>query len=163
MDHSESLTFNQLSQDYINKLKDAFQLLDGDEDGIISRKDLTKIYTTLGKTLTDEEWSRMLPENETATAEIEEEGVSFPIFLSIMGKSLSQFPEREELEKSLKSVGREHDLNVPLNEIVSSLKEAGFENPEEEFAKLFKLFTRSQQATDEKTFRGKLFFDSITD
>lgn len=55
MDHSESLTFNQLTQDYITKLKDAFQMLDEDEDGLISRGDLTKIYATLGKTLTDEE------------------------------------------------------------------------------------------------------------
>ena len=146
MDHSESLTFNQLTQDYINKLKDAFQMLDEDEDGLISRGDLTKIYATLGKTLTDEEWSKMVPDNDTSTAEVGEEGVSFPIFLSIMGKNLSQFPEREE-----------------LNEVIDSLKEAGFENPEEEFAKLFKLFTTNQQATEERTFRGKLFLDSITD
>ncbi|EGA76523.1 Mlc2p [Saccharomyces cerevisiae Vin13] len=103
MDHSESLTFNQLTQDYINKLKDAFQMLDEDEDGLISRGDLTKIYATLGKTLTDEEWSKMVPDNDTSTAEVGEEGVSFPIFLSIMGKNLSQFPEREELEESLNS------------------------------------------------------------
>lgn len=163
MDHSESLTFNQLTQDYINKLKDAFQMLDEDEDGLISRGDLTKIYATLGKTLTDEEWSKMVPDNDTSTAEVGEEGVSFPIFLSIMGKNLSQFPEREELEESLKTIGRGHDLNVPLNEVIDSLKEAGFENPEEEFAKLFKLFTTNQQATEERTFRGKLFLDSITD
>ncbi|CAI4054221.1 hypothetical protein SKDZ_16G4410 [Saccharomyces kudriavzevii ZP591] len=163
MDHSESLTFNQLTQDYINKLKDAFQMLDEDEDGIISRKDLNKMYATLGKALTDEEWSKMVPDNDSTTAKVGQEGVSFPIFLSIMGKNLSQFPEREELEKSLKSVGRKDDLNVPLSEIIESLKEAGFENPEEEFAKLFKLFTTNQQTVDEKTFRGKLFLDSITD
>lgn len=105
----------------------------------------------------------MVPDNDTSTAEVGEEGVSFPIFLSIMGKNLSQFPEREELEESLKAIGRGHDLNVPLNEVIDSLKEAGFENPEEEFAKLFKLFTTNQQATEERTFRGKLFLDSITD
>ncbi|EHM99703.1 Mlc2p [Saccharomyces cerevisiae x Saccharomyces kudriavzevii VIN7] len=138
-------------------------MLDEDEDGIISRKDLNKMYATLGKALTDEEWSKMVPDNDSTTAEVGQEGVSFPIFLSIMGKNLSQFPEREELEKSLKSVGRKDDLNVPLSEIIESLKEAGFENPEEEFAKLFKLFTTNQQTVDEKTFRGKLFLDSITD
>ncbi|EJS41245.1 mlc2p [Saccharomyces arboricola H-6] len=163
MNHSESLTFNQLTQDYINKLKDAFQMLDEDEDGIINRKDLSKMYATLGKTLTDQEWSKMVPDNDTTTAEIGKEGVSFPIFLSIMGKNLSQFPEREELERSLKSIGSKDDLNVPLDVVIESLKEAGFENPEEEFAKLFKMFTTNQQTTDEKTFRGKLFLDSITD
>ncbi|CAI1787033.1 hypothetical protein SEUBUCD646_0P04480 [Saccharomyces eubayanus] len=163
MNHSESLTFNQLTQDYINKLKDAFQMLDEDEDGIISRKDLAKMYATLGKTLTDEEWSNMVPSNENTTKEVGVEGVSFPIFLSIMGKNLSQFPEREELEKSFKSLSEKDDLNIPLNEVIESLKEAGFENPEEEFAKLLKLFTTNQQSTDEKTFRGKLFLDSITD
>ncbi|KAG0661759.1 hypothetical protein C6P45_001264 [Maudiozyma exigua] len=155
MDHSKSLNFSQLSQDHITKLKDAFQMIDQDGDGTISKKDLQEILTSMGKGNSDEEINKMLNGKE---------GVSFPEFLSLMSELSGEFPEEEELRECLRNLAQEQgSLIIPLDDLIQALKTAGFSNPEEQFAKIFKTFTTTQKITSTKVFKGDSFLGTISD
>lgn len=155
MDHSKSLNFSQLSQDHITKLKDAFQMIDQDGDGTISKKDLQEILTSMGKGNSDEEIDKMLGGKE---------GVTFPEFLSLMSDLSGEFPEEEELRECLRNLAQEQgSLIIPLDDLIQALKTAGFLNPEEQFSKIFKTFTTTQKITSTKVFKGDSFLGTISD
>lgn len=159
MQSSESLNFSQLSQNRIKTLKDAFQMLDDDGDGRISLNDLKTMHRSVGKQLSDENGDRMLkvqgPEDEN--------GISFPEYLSLMSKAIGEFPEDSEITDCFKILAGNEDLQVPLDDLILLLKEAGFQDPESEFERIFKDFTAKSQVTEGRTFKGSQFIDMISD
>lgn len=159
MQSSESLNFSQLSQNHIKTLKDAFQMLDDDGDSRISHNDLKTVYRSVGKRLTDEQASEMLQVEGSE----EKNGISFPEYLSVMSKTVGEFPEDSELIDCLKTLSGNDDLQVPLDDLVHQLREAGFQDPESEFERIFKDFTARSQVTGGKTFKGSHFLDMISD
>ena len=93
MEHSQSITFNQLNQEYISRLKDAFQMFDDDGDGKISRADLMKSLESVGKIVDENSplLNQMLNGKET---------INFSEFLNMMSQKSGEFDE-EMLEQSL--------------------------------------------------------------
>ncbi|SMN22862.1 similar to Saccharomyces cerevisiae YPR188C MLC2 Regulatory light chain for the type II myosin, Myo1p [Maudiozyma saulgeensis] len=159
MDHSVSLNFSQLSQEHITKLKDAFQMIDADGDGIISKTDLQEMLASMGKQNSDEVIEQMLSSKGSST-----DGLNFPEFLSLMSGLSGEFPEEDELKQCLRNLADEQgSLNVPLDDLLQSLKDAGFANPEEKFAKIFKTFGSTQKTTSTKIFKGESFLATISD
>ena len=161
MEHSQSVTFSQLTQDHIARLKDAFQMIDGNGDGEISQQDLSKIHQNIGKSISEDELKKMLGKTEESTSAT----ISFPEFLAIMCETMGEFPEEAELIRCLKTLSNneESELEVSMNELISHLKDAGFENAEQEFEKVFKTFSANQQTTGDKIFKGKQFLDTVMD
>ncbi|CCD26906.1 Mlc2p NDAI_0J00140 [Naumovozyma dairenensis CBS 421] len=174
MEHSTSLTFNQLSQDHITKLKDAFQMIDEDGNGEISFNDLLKTFQTIGKPMTEHDLKDMLrsgSDNNNATGNDDDDNttIKFPKFLSLITENINEYPEESELLKCFRDLNGDHttegdkDLTVSTNEMIKLLKEAGFEDPEKEFEKIFKTYNTNQQTTGEKLFKGRQFLNTILD
>lgn len=158
MDHSVSLNFSQLSQDHIKKLKDAFQMIDVDGDGSINRDDLRSMLESIGKPYSDEVLDKMLSRNGKIV-----ESIGFPEFLSLMSDLSGEFPEETELLECMRNLSGNNDVHISLDELIKTLKEAGFKDPENEFAKIFKNFTSTQKTTSTKIFKGDNFLNSISD
>lgn len=159
MSDKDALAFSKLSQTHIKRLKDAFQMIDDDGDGAISQNDLDKVFRSVGKHMKPEQLRDMLSVEDEQGGE----GVTFPEFLSIMGENIGKYPEDTEVVNCLKVLADNEELNVPLNELLFYLKEAGFSNAEEEFERLFKEFTPDQGLSGEKMFKGKQFMNTISE
>ncbi|CCF56326.1 hypothetical protein KAFR_0B00260 [Kazachstania africana CBS 2517] len=159
MERNTSVTFNQLTQNFIQKLKDAFQMIDDDGDGYISEGDLKKILQSIGRNPAEDELNAMLsrPNGKRGV-----NGISFPEYLSLMADLTGEFPEEEELIECFNIVSDENKT-ILVKDLVESLKEAGFENPEVEFAKILKNHSSNQQSSGKKVFKSNQFLDTIID
>ena len=159
MSDNDSLTFSKLTQTHIQRLKDAFQTIDDDGDGAISQRDLDKIFKSIGKQMKPEQLESML---STANAK-DDEGITFPEFLSIMGETMGKYPEDTEIVNCLKVLSDNNELNVPVDDLLSYLKDAGYPKAEIEFEKLFREFTSDQDFAGKKVFKGKQFMNTISE
>lgn len=158
MEHSQSITFNQLNQEYISRLKDAFQMFDDDGDGKISRADLMKSLESVGKIVDENSplMSQMLNGKET---------INFSEFLNMMSQKSGEFDE-EMLEQSLLQLSSDSKrdsngkvkLNYEIQEdvLIKLIKENGVEDIHE-FDKIFQTFVKKG------IFNGKQFLDTISE
>lgn len=158
MEHSQSITFNQLNQEYISRLKDAFQMFDDDGDGKISRTDLMKSLESVGKIVDENSplMSQMLNGKET---------INFSEFLNMMSQKSGEFDE-EMLEQSLLQLSSDSKrdsngkvkLNYEIQEdvLIKLIKENGVEDIHE-FDKIFQTFVKKG------IFNGKQFLDTISE
>lgn len=159
MSDNDTLMFSKLTQTHIQRLKDAFQTIDDDGDGAISQKDLDKIFKSIGKQMKPEQLELML----TTTNAKDDEGITFPEFLSIMGETMGKYPEDTEIVNCLKVLSDNEELNVPVDELLTYLKNSGYPNAEVEFEKLFREFTSDQDFVGKKVFKGKQFMNTISE
>ena len=155
----DSVSFNQLTQDQIKRLKDAFLLIDEDGDGSITTEDLRKALKGVGKSPTDEELSSMLGQVKSAG----NEGIKFPEFLTLMGGLTDEFVDDEEIMSCFKDFMADGTGRVSVDELVKYLKEAGYDDPETRFAKVFDVFSAFQKTTGETVFRTEQFLNTISD
>lgn len=160
MQADEPLNFNQLSQNHIKTLKDAFEMLDDDGDGRISQKDLRTVFRSIGQQITDEQLQEML---QVGNPEGVNEGIAFSEFLSILSRTVGSLPEDSEITDCLKTLSDDKELRVPLDELIVQLKEAGFQDPETEFEGIFRDFSAVSQVTGRKTFKGMQFLNTISE
>lgn len=160
MNHSPSINFDQLSPELIERLKNAFQMIDDDGDGSITEDDLSKIFKSLDINMESKDLKAMLSMNS------KDHNISYPEFLTLMSNSINRFPNRSELENALSILSKNKDdreLNIPKDEIINSLKEAGFQDPEGEFQDILKNFSSDKQKANEGDFKGKRFLNTIAD
>lgn len=153
------MNFSSLTHSHITKLKDAFQTIDEDGDGVISQQDLNKILCSLGKQLPDSQLQAMLQGPNCGS----EDGVTFPRFLSLMSATLGDLPEESEIAKCLKTLSDKGDLQLPLVELIARLKEAGFQNPEKDFARILSEFSTENHINNEKVFKGDQFLNTFSE
>lgn len=158
MEHSQSITFNQLNQEYISRLRDAFQMFDDDGDGMINESDLIKSLQSVGKIIesNDPVLNKMLSGKEEIT---------FAEFLNVMSQQSGEFDE-EELEQSLlqlssTSIIESHEKTTAKYEIqegdlIKLIEQNGIEDIHE-FDKIFQTFIRKG------VFNGKQFLDTISE
>lgn len=159
MEHSQSITFNQLNQEYISRLKDAFQMFDEDGDGIINKEDLMKSLVNVGK---------IVDENDPILSEMlgNKDSITFAQFLNIMSDKSGEFDE-EVLERSLSQIctddntadsgtsnGKKYEINE--EELINLMKENGVEDIQE-FEKIFQTFVKKG------IFSGKQFLDTVSE
>ncbi|EDO19251.1 hypothetical protein Kpol_1050p111 [Vanderwaltozyma polyspora DSM 70294] len=153
MDSSTSVNFNVLSSELIDRLKVAFQMIDDDGDGSITKEDLKKTFKTLGVTIGENELDGMLNSGGVG------EEVSFPEFLRVMSGSFEQFSSKKELEDSFKNISSESDGNVSQQELTMHLKEAGFQDAESQFSEITKHYGGGDKKNGK--FKSELFLNSI--
>lgn len=158
MEHSQSITFNQLNQEYISRLRDAFQMFDDDGDGMINESDLIKSLQSVGKIIesNDPVLNKMLSGKEEIT---------FAEFLNVMSQQSGEFDE-EELEQSLLQLSSTSIIEsnektnakyeIQEGDLIKLIEQNGIEDIHE-FDKIFQTFIRKG------VFNGKQFLDTISE
>lgn len=159
MENSNSLHFDRLTQRQINKLKDAFQLIDEDGDGNIGRSDMVKMLASLGQKVTTDDVGKMFKELRDEN----DAYISFPEFLALMSESICEFPQEDELKECFGIISQNKDLDLPTDKLIRLLEEAGFKNPEEEFKRILATFSANQQLDGSRNFKSNQFIDSLND
>lgn len=86
--------FAQLSQDEMEEFKQAFQLIDADKDGIISKMDLKQTFESLGQFAQDAEVDGMLKEANGP--------LNFTMFLTLFGEKFSSVADPDEMMHAFK-------------------------------------------------------------
>lgn len=151
MEHSQSITFNQLNQEYISRLKDAFQMFDDDGDGQINKEDLIKSLNNVGKIISEDD---PLIEEMLGGRDV----VSFAQFLNIMSEKSGEFDE-DTLEESLSLLSsgeKTSKLEMDETELIRLIRENGVEDMKE-FDKIFQTFAKKG------IFSGRQFLDTISE
>ncbi|KAK5781574.1 Mlc2p PWA37_004468 [Arxiozyma heterogenica] len=158
MEHSQSITFNQLNQEYISRLRDAFQMFDDDGDGMINESDLIKSLQSVGKIIesNDPVLNKMLSGKEAIT---------FAEFLNVMSQQSGEFDEKE-LEQSLLQLSSTSTIEsnektnakyeIQEGDLIKLIEQNGIEDIHE-FDKIFQTFIRKG------VFNGKQFLDTISE
>lgn len=84
--------FAMFDQNQIAEFKEAFSIVDDDQDGFIRKPDLQKTFQSLGQNISDEDLEDMI--NEAPDPNF----INFTMFLTLMGEKLSGTdPENEIL------------------------------------------------------------------
>lgn len=138
--------FTNLPAEQINKLRDAFQLIDQDNDGNISHSDLKKIYESIGNPKTDEEINKMLTTD-----------VSFTNYLTLLSNQLSSVPNKNEIIKAMKVFSEDMEINI--RELKESLIKSGL--TEKEIDSVLNNF-KSERMNGDQIFMGNEFLNYIT-
>eukprot|EP00058_Branchiostoma_floridae_P008437 XP_002593925.1 hypothetical protein BRAFLDRAFT_98224 [Branchiostoma floridae] len=89
---------DQLSEERINELRDAFLVFDKDGDGTINTSELATVMRSLGMNPTEAEIQDMM-------AEMDSDGsgeIDFDEFLGLMGQRMQDVDEEEELKNAFK-------------------------------------------------------------
>lgn len=147
---SRSISFDNLNTAYITQMTDVFQVIDDDGDGMITSKDLEKTFKNLGRTVNPTNIKEMLPSNET---------LPFPEFLSLMTAKTKSFPDKAILLDCFKAF---EDNGIGHEDLLESLRLAGFEEPEKQFEDILSSFSVYSQNKDEMVFKAKEFAESIS-
>lgn len=153
MERSESASFSKFSQAQIQRMRDAFQFMDEDGDGTVSKDDLKKMYSSLGTTRTDEQIESMLTAGNG--------DLTFPEFLTVMGERLGFFPEEQEILEALRTFCSDagEDLNINAEELRNYLMDAGFKESKilDEILSQF----CTTHLSGERIFKGQKFLETV--
>ncbi|XP_067139634.1 myosin regulatory light chain 2-like [Centruroides vittatus] len=89
---STSNVFAMFTQHQVQEFKEAFQLIDQDKDGFISKNDIRATFDSLGRLCTDQELESMISEAPGP--------INFTMFLTIFGDRISGSDEDEVIIKA---------------------------------------------------------------
>ncbi|KAL7417683.1 hypothetical protein BDY24DRAFT_375731 [Mrakia frigida] len=130
--------YTLFSPPQIQQFREAFNLIDSNSDGLISASDLALTLSNLG--LPSSGLSAALaslydlPTNGT---DGKEGGITFTVFLSMMGDKLLKLDPEEELNEAFGSFDEGDEGVVRVEEMREWLRESGERMSEEEINKLF--------------------------
>lgn len=118
---SETANFSNLSEDLITNFKQLFKFIDIDNDNSISKKDVERLLDVMNLKNSIDPNTMFFKDAATIT---------YPEFLSIMGKLFQGFPGYAELREALASFseagdGKELD-KIDLEDLFGYLSKAGF-------------------------------------
>lgn len=139
---------SKLPSEQITKLRDAFEVLDNDNDGIISDKDLKQIKKTTGKDISKTEISKLLSSSQ--------EPISFSNFLALIANDLSQFPKASEIERALQVFSNSKDIDT--KELRENLLAIGMK--EDEFQGVLDRF-KTERMNGDQIFMGTEFLNFV--
>ncbi|CUS25161.1 LAQU0S29e00232g1_1 [Lachancea quebecensis] len=153
MEKSPSTSFSQFTQAQIQRMRDAFQFIDDDGDGEISKEDLQKVYSNLGKPDVSEQIIAMLGEKAGE--------LTFPEYLTVMGDRMGKLPDEEELLDALRTFSKNpgHEMSIDANELRAFLNDAGFKDK----SKLDKILAQfcTTQLSGDQVFKGRKFLETL--
>ncbi|CEP21208.1 Mlc2 [Cyberlindnera jadinii] len=137
----------QLPAEQIERLRDAFQLVDQDSDGTISKEDLQKTFKSISVEKSDQEIDSMLASGE----------VGFTDFLSLISNDLAQLPDKSDIQSALQVFS--FDCEVNMDEMRESLKNVGMDT--DELDSILADFAK-ERMDGEKVFNGKEFISYLS-
>ena len=122
-----------LSQSQISEFKEAFSLIDRDEDGFIQKDDLKDILLSLGQQPTDDYLNEMLDESTG--------NINFTMFLTMFGERMNDGLTEDKLAEAFRSVDPCSTGKIPVGELKSLLTTIGDKVTFEEFEQFADSFT----------------------
>ena len=100
-------------EEYYCEIKEAFQVLDKDNDGIIKVREMGTIMKAFGICPIESEFQEIIK-----SYELEDQGyVDFEIFLDIMQKRRKDIDKDEELAETIKSLDRDSNGLISVTEL----------------------------------------------
>lgn len=138
-----------LPADQIAKLKDSFEIIDHDNDGIISDEDLKNMSKTTGKELSEKEIEVLLSRSKGP--------MNFSTFLSLLSGDLNQLPNKSEIQRALQVFSA--DTEVDAKELCENLRAVGME--ESEFKPILERF-KTERMNGDQVFMGTNFLNFVS-
>jgi Ca2+-binding EF-hand superfamily protein len=139
--------FKQLPAQEIERIRDAFQLIDQDNNGSISSKDLKTTFQSISQEKSDKDIEAMLKSND----------LGFPAFLSLISNELNQLPDRSEILRALQVFSQ--DTLVDSNDLRNALIDAGMDR--NEVNPVLEAF-ETERMNGDKIFQGQVFLDYVS-
>jgi Ca2+-binding EF-hand superfamily protein len=139
--------FKQLPAQEIEKIRDAFQLIDQDNNGSISSTDLKTTFQSISQEKNDKEIEGMLESGD----------LGFPAFLSLISNELNQLPDRSEILRALQIFSQ--DTLVDSNDLCNALIDAGMVKTE--INPVLEAF-ETERMNGDKIFQGQGFLDYVS-
>ncbi|CDR39728.1 CYFA0S03e06546g1_1 [Cyberlindnera fabianii] len=143
--------FSQLPSEQIERLRDAFQLIDQDNDGFVSEKDIKATYKSISKDIKDDEVKAML------NGKTDDGKLTFPAYLSLMSKEIAQLPNKSEIQKALRVFSS--DMEINLKDLRESLAAVGMKK--EELEPVLSAF-KTERMDGEVMFMGGNFMSYVS-
>ncbi|KAF7798544.1 hypothetical protein EIP86_009765 [Pleurotus ostreatoroseus] len=138
--------FSLFQPPQIQQFREAFSLIDHDGDGVVSEQDLKHIFTSLGITpskrtlddlLADRPGDRRAGAINTLPSE-PDRGITFPMFLTMMGEHLYDFDTESELLEAFECFDEGDTGFVKCDEMRRWLSDVGERMDATEIDKLLK-------------------------
>ncbi|KAI0803201.1 EF-hand protein [Irpex lacteus] len=146
--------FSLFQAPQIQQFREAFSLIDHDGDGVVSEQDLKHIFTSLGiapsKAMLDDLLADRPGDRRgsgiggvhsrvaTLEAESNDRGITFPMFLTMMGEHLYEFDAENELLEAFECFDENDTGLVKCDEIRRWLGDIGEKMDQREIDKLLK-------------------------
>jgi myosin regulatory light chain 12 len=107
--------FHMLGKNQIVELRETFNILDSNSDGLITRDDLEAFVNSIGTPFTDKEMDEMMAEMG--------ESFSFMTFITMVGERLSSTDSEQEISRALFEFQDEKELRKWLSEGENALSD----------------------------------------
>ncbi|CCH45474.1 Calmodulin-related protein [Wickerhamomyces ciferrii] len=140
---------SSIPPEQITKLRDAFDIIDHDTDGIITEDDLKQLKQTIAKELSDEEINNLLGNKD--------EEMNFSKFLSIISQDLKDVPNKNEILKALQVFSTDSEINS--KELGDNLSAIGMKQTD--FEPILNKF-KSETMNGETIFMGTNFLNFVS-
>lgn len=139
MSQSDS-KLNHLSERQISQLRSTFELIDKDQDGVISKEDLRSAIKYTGQVPDEKELEDMV-----------KDVVGFPAFMIIMSRHIAQQELGTALRDALETL-KDSNGKITMDSLEELYKREG-----DEIKKTLEQFTKQDAITGEKEFHSEKF------
>ncbi|KAJ6775260.1 CALCIUM BINDING PROTEIN [Salix purpurea] len=125
---------DDLTEEEVAELQEAFCLFDKDGDGCITFEELATVIKSLHHSATDEELHIMMSE-----ADVDGNGtIEFVEFLNLMARKMRENDAYEELKEVFKVFDKDQDGYISLNELRHVMIDQGEHLTEEELEEMIR-------------------------
>eukprot|EP00158_Paraphelidium_tribonemae_P008642 Partr_v1_DN28637_c0_g1_i1_m50484 putative myosin light chain len=125
-----SNVFAMFEQTQIAEFKEAFSMIDHDNDGFIDKEDLKDMLGSLGQNPTDEYVEAMISEAPGS--------INFTMFLTLMGEKVSGTDQEDEILQAFEILDEQKTGHIDADELREYLTTMGDRFTDEEVDIMFK-------------------------
>ncbi|KAF9643463.1 EF-hand protein, partial [Thelephora ganbajun] len=138
--------FSLFQPNQVQLFREAFSLVDHDADGVVTEQDLKHIFASLGISASKQRIDDLLSDrpgthSRNPSAEFDsagDRGITFPMFLTMMGEHLYDFDTEQELLGAFECFDENDSGFVKVDEMKKWLSESGERMDKSEIDKLLK-------------------------
>ncbi|KAF9778204.1 EF-hand protein [Thelephora terrestris] len=138
--------FSLFQPNQVQLFREAFSLIDHDADGVVTEQDLKHIFASLGISASKQRVDDLLSDrpgthSRNPSADFDsagDRGITFPMFLTMMGEHLYDFDTEQELLGAFECFDENDSGFVKVDEMRKWLSESGERMDHSEIDKLLK-------------------------